>query len=51
MDMTKNGLKSFPPLTEFFSQMLFVEDKIGVGYPFHGSLKVHDRRFEGWDVS
>lgn len=21
-DMTKNGLKSFPPLTEFFSQVL-----------------------------
>ena len=26
--------------TEFFSQMLFVEEKIGVGYTFQGELEV-----------
>jgi hypothetical protein len=30
--------------------MLFVEEKIGVGYTFNGELEVHYGRIERWDV-
>jgi hypothetical protein len=30
--------------------MLLVEEKMGVGYTFHGGLKFHHGRLEGWDV-